>query len=185
MLCSFLLRIENCPFMNVLLSQLMLIVRTLWDIHVCIFVQRTDVKRCKSLWKKWLIPGTDVMITIFCDFWQFSAKELAFLSKNNVMIKIEFIYVLSQKRQFFRWFFRRKYFKNHNIGPWTLSRLKFKLNSTFEHIESELCWQIYIYIVSNRHINILCQIKHSFPEEIFKLFQDHLKIVRYFALTYN
>jgi hypothetical protein len=24
--------------------------------------------------------------------------------------------VLSQKRQFFRWIFRRKYFKNHNIG---------------------------------------------------------------------
>jgi hypothetical protein len=24
---------------------------------------------------------------------------------------------LRQKRQFFRWFFRRKYLKNHNIGP--------------------------------------------------------------------
>jgi hypothetical protein len=24
---------------------------------------------------------------------------------------------LSQKRQFFRWIFRRKYLKNHNIGP--------------------------------------------------------------------
>jgi hypothetical protein len=28
-------------------------------------------------------------------------------------------FVLSQKRQFFRWIFRRKYFKNHNIGPCT------------------------------------------------------------------
>jgi hypothetical protein len=31
-------------------------------------------------------PGTDVMITIFCDFLQFSAKNLAFFSKTNVMI---------------------------------------------------------------------------------------------------
>jgi hypothetical protein len=26
-------------------------------------------------------------------------------------------FVLRQKRQFFRWIFRRKYLKNHNIGP--------------------------------------------------------------------
>jgi hypothetical protein len=32
-------------------------------------------------------PGSDVMITIFCDFWQFSAKKLAFFSKTYVMIK--------------------------------------------------------------------------------------------------
>jgi hypothetical protein len=32
-------------------------------------------------------PGTDVMITIFCDFCQFLAKKLAFFSKTNVMIK--------------------------------------------------------------------------------------------------
>jgi hypothetical protein len=32
--------------------------------------------------------GVDVMITIFCDFWQFSANKLAFFSKTNVMIKI-------------------------------------------------------------------------------------------------
>jgi hypothetical protein len=31
--------------------------------------------------------GVDVMITIFCDLWQFSAKQLAFFSKTNVMIK--------------------------------------------------------------------------------------------------
>jgi hypothetical protein len=34
-----------------------------------------------------IYPGTDVMITIFCDFYQFSAKKLAFFSKTNVMIK--------------------------------------------------------------------------------------------------
>jgi hypothetical protein len=33
-------------------------------------------------------PGVDVMITIFCDFCQFSAKKLAFFSKTDVMIKI-------------------------------------------------------------------------------------------------
>jgi hypothetical protein len=33
-------------------------------------------------------PGVDVMITIFCDFWQFWAKKLAFFSNTNVMIKI-------------------------------------------------------------------------------------------------
>jgi hypothetical protein len=31
-------------------------------------------------------PGVDVMITIFCDFRQFSTKKLAFFSKTNVMI---------------------------------------------------------------------------------------------------
>jgi hypothetical protein len=30
--------------------------------------------------------GVDVMITIFCDFSQFSAKKLAFFLNNNVMI---------------------------------------------------------------------------------------------------
>jgi hypothetical protein len=35
-----------------------------------------------------LDPGVDVMITIFCDFCQFSAKKLAFFSRTNVMIKI-------------------------------------------------------------------------------------------------
>jgi hypothetical protein len=33
-----------------------------------------------------LAPGVDVMMTIFCDFRQFSAK--IFFSKTNVMIKI-------------------------------------------------------------------------------------------------
>jgi hypothetical protein len=31
-------------------------------------------------------PGTDVMITIFFDFWQFSTKKMAFFLKTNVMI---------------------------------------------------------------------------------------------------
>jgi hypothetical protein len=31
-------------------------------------------------------PGVDVMIKIFCDFSQFSAKKLAFFLNTNVMI---------------------------------------------------------------------------------------------------
>jgi uncharacterized Fe-S radical SAM superfamily protein PflX len=34
------------------------------------------------------LSGIDVMITIFCDFCQISAKKMAFFSKTNVMIKI-------------------------------------------------------------------------------------------------
>jgi hypothetical protein len=33
------------------------------------------------------MPGIDVMINIFSDFRQFSAKKMAFFSKTNVMIK--------------------------------------------------------------------------------------------------
>jgi hypothetical protein len=59
------------------------------------------------------------MITIFCNFSQFSAKKLAFFSKTNVMIKILHNLVLFwvKNDNSFRWIFRRKYLKNHNIGP--------------------------------------------------------------------
>jgi hypothetical protein len=62
------------------------------------------------------------MITIFCNFWQFSAKNWHFYQKNQCYDQFfaQFTSVLSQKRQFFRWIFRRKYLKNHNIGPWFL-----------------------------------------------------------------
>jgi hypothetical protein len=52
--------------------------------------------------------GFDVMITIFCDFRQFSAKLLAFFSKTNVMIKILHnlhSFVLSKNGNFFAEFF--------------------------------------------------------------------------------
>jgi hypothetical protein len=64
--------------------------------------------------------GVDVMITIFGDFSQFSAKKLAFFLNTNVMINFfQNIpsFVLSQKRQFFHKNFWQKYLKNHNIGP--------------------------------------------------------------------
>jgi hypothetical protein len=45
-------------------------------------------------------------------------KKLAFFSKTNVMSRFFLIsFVFSPKRQFFRRIFRRKYLKNHNIGP--------------------------------------------------------------------
>jgi hypothetical protein len=52
--------------------------------------------KCERSWTKksfvWLEkitepPGVDVMITIFCDFQQFSAKKLALFTKTNVKIK--------------------------------------------------------------------------------------------------
>jgi hypothetical protein len=48
---------------------------------------------------------------------------LAFFSKTNVMIK--FFHNLTLFRvinAIFCWIFRRKYLKNHNIGPWPLVR---------------------------------------------------------------
>jgi hypothetical protein len=66
-------------------------------------------------------PGVDVMITIFCDFRHFFGEKMAFFSKPNTQCYDQkfayFSFVLSQKRQFFRCIFRRKYLKNHNIGP--------------------------------------------------------------------
>jgi hypothetical protein len=39
--------------------------------------------------------GVDVMITILCDFCQFSAKKMAFFSQTNVMITI---FAIEQKK---------------------------------------------------------------------------------------
>jgi hypothetical protein len=66
-----------------------------------------------------MTPGVDIMITIFCDFCQFSAKKMALFSKTNVMIKfLHNLALFSVKMSFLADFFRRKYLKNHNIGPW-------------------------------------------------------------------
>jgi hypothetical protein len=71
-------------------------------------------------WADRAAPGVDVMITIFCDFLTIFGKKLAFFSKNQCYDQnfAYFSFVLSQKHQFFCRIFRRKYFKNHNIGPW-------------------------------------------------------------------
>jgi hypothetical protein len=64
--------------------------------------------------------GVDVMITIFCDFRQFSAKNGGFLKKQCYHKIFEYIIWLcfEKKNPIFRRFFWAKIFlKNHNIGP--------------------------------------------------------------------
>jgi hypothetical protein len=47
-------------------------------------------------------PGVDVMVTIFCDFSQFSAEKMAFFSKTNVIMKfLQKIAVVSAKNAIF------------------------------------------------------------------------------------
>jgi hypothetical protein len=95
-----------------------------WVIASCSWWRRTATRRtgenCCRLHEpqsRW--PGVDVMITIFSDFWQFSAKKLAFFSKTNVMITIfaKFAVVWAKNTNIFAKNFRRKHLKNHNIGP--------------------------------------------------------------------
>jgi hypothetical protein len=82
-------------------------------------VRRNEKARLKS--------GVDVMITIFCDFWQFSAKywhssQKAMLRSNFCIIQLCF----ESKTPIF-W---RKYLKNHNIGPRSLVRVGFPRNAS-------------------------------------------------------
>jgi hypothetical protein len=58
------------------------------------------------------------MITIFCDFSQFSAKIGVFLKYQCYdQLFSEFIFVLSQKRQFFAKFFGKNILKIKTSGP--------------------------------------------------------------------
>jgi hypothetical protein len=53
------------------------------------------------------VPGVEVMITIFCDFCQFSAKKLAFSQKNNAMMKFlqKLVVVRAKNANFLRKYF--------------------------------------------------------------------------------
>jgi hypothetical protein len=54
------------------------------DLFCVICVRRTKIVGIKpKLWNK-RPGGVNVMITIFCDFCQFSAQKILFFSKNNV-----------------------------------------------------------------------------------------------------
>jgi hypothetical protein len=78
-----------------------------------------------------LKPGVDVMITIFCDFRQFSAKKFAFFSKTNVMVNFLHnlvIFVSSQKRNFFAEFFGENILKIITSVP---GPILFRLRRTF------------------------------------------------------
>jgi hypothetical protein len=55
-------------------------------------------------------PGVDVMITIFCDFCQFSQKPMLW---SKFLQSLALLWV---KTPIFRNFFQRKYFKNQNIS---------------------------------------------------------------------
>jgi hypothetical protein len=54
----------------------------------CMYVRASSLIITVALLCFRKISGVDDMITIFCDFWRFSAKKMAFFSKTNVMIKI-------------------------------------------------------------------------------------------------
>jgi hypothetical protein len=79
-------------------------------------------------------------------FDDFRRKKLAFFSKTYVMITIfaKASSRLSKTSQFFRWIFRWKYFKNHNIGPRPLLNQKIGFSSTIRYISNayhdELSW---------------------------------------------
>jgi hypothetical protein len=77
-----------------------------------------------------LVPGVDVMITIFCDFANFSQKPMLWsnfckktrcsLSKKRQYFGFFFLsssYMDRRRSQYFGKKFQQKYFNNHNIGP--------------------------------------------------------------------
>jgi hypothetical protein len=74
------------------------------------------------------LPSLTKLGSMLCS--RFSAISDNILRKIGVFLKNQcydrnfawFSFDLNKKRQFFCWIFRRKYFKNHNIGPWTLTR---------------------------------------------------------------
>jgi hypothetical protein len=63
-------------------------------------------------------PGTDVMITIFCDFCLFSAKNWRFSQKPMLWYFFLQNYILFESLK--RWLLRQIFLriKNHNICPW-------------------------------------------------------------------
>jgi hypothetical protein len=97
------------------------------------------------------------MITIFCDFWQFSAKKICVFLTNQWYARnfANFSFVLSQKRQFFSLNFLAK---NHNIGPrspWLWSKhwphgkeefIEWVKLSPFVNIELfKFCYWLYVW----------------------------------------
>jgi hypothetical protein len=91
----------------------------------CLLLQKFDrnivlffAENCHKLQKIVIVtstqattPGVDVMITIFCDFCQFSSKNLEFFSKTNVIIKsLHNLALFRVKNVNFLPIFWRKYF---------------------------------------------------------------------------
>jgi hypothetical protein len=85
-----------------------------------------------------LAPGVDVMITNFCDFFQFSAKKFAFFFNTNVSIFQNLTLFQVKNANFFAKFFGENIFKIITLAPdLTIgsrlykSRLKKKFFSAF------------------------------------------------------
>jgi hypothetical protein len=130
-------KILNCLFEKMLF----LVRRPLWKREICVYMYIEQyccsIKHSMEVFEsmtfglisagmktyayllRMYLSGVDVMITIFCIFCQFSVKKLTFYSKNQCYDHIfcKTSCSLSKKRQYFSWIFRRKYLKNHNIGP--------------------------------------------------------------------
>jgi hypothetical protein len=80
------------------------------------------------------VPGVDVMITMFCDFRQFSAKKLALFSKINVTIKILHTFALFwvKSANFSAYFMAKIFLKSKSKFPGFLGCLNeplFKMDS--------------------------------------------------------
>jgi hypothetical protein len=74
-------------------------------------------------------PGVDVIYDHnFLRFFPIFAEKIGVILKYQCYDQLfsEFSFVSSQKRQFFRKIFWRKYLKNHNIGPSELRRQRCK-----------------------------------------------------------
>jgi hypothetical protein len=67
-------------------------------------------------------PGINVMVTIFGDFEQFSAKIALFLKNNAMAIFSALISIFYVKITIFSNYFFEQYFPMHNVGPRTLDR---------------------------------------------------------------
>jgi hypothetical protein len=76
--------------------------------------------------RKILKSGIDVIITIFCDFCQFSTNNLAFFSKANATITFsaKLLFVWVKNANVFAKLFGEIFFENHNIGPRFRKKLK-------------------------------------------------------------
>jgi hypothetical protein len=95
------------------------------------------------------------MITIFCDFWRFSAKKLAFFSKTNVMITIlHNLALISVKNAiFFAEFFGENIFKIITSVPGLRLARKFAHKLLFDNSNKNIVpktkrnWQLIVYAI--------------------------------------
>jgi hypothetical protein len=89
----------------------------------------------------------------FLRFLKIFGEKIGVFLKNQFMIKIlpNLALFWVKKRQFFRWNFRRKYSKNHNIGPRLGERRSFILGSILKITKLT---QIFVLIFSRKRLCI-------------------------------